>query len=64
MRVLTDEDWLLVARNRQTDSEEDVRQALAAVRTAAKDRFVASLTEAIGRFNAAGTPDQTVRRGP
>jgi hypothetical protein len=60
MRVLTDDDWLLVARRSKLNSEEDVRQALAAIRTAAKDRFVASLTEAIRRFIAAATPDQSV----
>ncbi len=60
LRLLTDDDWLLVARRNKLDSGEDVRRALAAVRTAAKNRFVASLTEAIQRFNAAATPDQTV----
>lgn len=67
MRVLTDDDWLFATRNRQMDSEEDIRRALAAVRTAAKDRFVAALAEAIKRFNTGATPDQTAalpRPGP
>jgi hypothetical protein len=60
MRLLTDDDWLLIARQNRLDSEDSVRQALAAIRAAAKDRFVVTLNGAVRRYIAAAPADQTV----
>lgn len=50
LQLLTDDDWLRVASRVQFDSAEHVRQALAMVRTAAKDKFQRLLGAALTRY--------------
>lgn len=49
-RLLTDEDWLTVARAAAFATDEQRRQALAALRTAAKRRFATQLSTALRKF--------------
>lgn len=52
-RLLTDEDWLTVARSAAFASDEQRRQALAALRSAAKRRFAGQLGSALRKFQTA-----------
>ena len=50
LQLLLDEDWLRVARDAAFDTEPERRKALAALRTAAKSRFIARLSTAARAF--------------
>lgn len=50
LRLLTDEDWLKVARQSSFETDEQRRQALADLRTAAKRKFSAQLSTALSKF--------------
>ncbi len=50
MQFLTEEDWLRVAKDIQFDSDETTRHALAALRTAAAEKFTPQLTAALRNF--------------
>lgn len=52
MRLLTDADWLRVAKRSNLDTTEGAREALAAIRTAAAEKFVQQLSAAVRRFAA------------
>ena len=56
MQFLTEEDWLRVAKDIQFDSDEETRRALAALRTAATERFKPRLMSALRSF--AKTPPE------
>lgn len=53
LKLLTDEDWLRVAQTAAFATDEQRRQALAALRTAAKRHFAALLSTALREFKAA-----------
>jgi hypothetical protein len=53
MQLLTDDDWLRAAKQAELDSDATVRQGLAAVRTAAKAKFVRMMAQALGKFTKA-----------
>lgn len=50
MGLLTDDDWLQVARQASFDTDDQRRQAFARLRTAAKRKFVAQLSAALPKF--------------
>jgi hypothetical protein len=53
MRLLTDADWALLSQSVSLDSDEDMRRALAAVRTAAKTKFAGILSHALYGYEQA-----------
>jgi hypothetical protein len=53
MQFLTDDDWLRAAKQAGLDSHATVRQGLAAVRNAAKAKFVRMMAQALGKFTKA-----------
>ncbi len=53
MGLLTDDDWLQVARQASFDTDDQRRQAFASLRTAAKRKFVAQLSAALPKFTKA-----------
>jgi len=61
MRLLTDEDWLRVAKQSQLDTDESLRKAFAGVRMAAKIRFANQLSPAMRKYvDAAGSAPPTI----
>ena len=50
LALLTDDDWLRVARQAEFDTEEHVRRALALARNAAKDKFEGQIAGALTRY--------------
>lgn len=50
MQLLTDEDWLQVARVAAFETEHDRRKAYAALRAASKSRFALQLSAALSKF--------------
>ena len=50
MQLLTDDDWLRVAKQAELDSDTAVRKALAAVRDAAKAKLVGMMAQALIKF--------------
>jgi hypothetical protein len=55
MQLLTDDDWLRVAKQAELDSDMTMRKALAAVRDAAKSRFARMMAQALGKFTKAAS---------
>jgi hypothetical protein len=53
MKLLTDDDWLRIAQTAAFATDEQRRQALAALRTAAKKHFTALLSAALRQFKTA-----------
>jgi hypothetical protein len=53
LELLLDEDWLRIARDAGFETDTQQRRALAALREAAKSRFVARLVPAVKKFTAA-----------
>lgn len=62
MRLLTDNDWLYIGKWIELDGEENIRKAMASVRSTAKKRFVSSLAGALQKYaGAAGNePPATI----
>jgi hypothetical protein len=50
MQLLTDDDWLRVAKQAELDSDMTMRKALATVRDAAKAKLVRMMAQALGKF--------------
>lgn len=53
LRLLTDREWLRIAKDAQFDTEEHTRQSLAALRSAAKEQFIGKLSSALRKYLAA-----------
>lgn len=53
MGLLTDDDWLQIARQASFDTDDQRRQAFAGLRTAAKRKFVTQLSAALAKFTKA-----------
>jgi hypothetical protein len=53
MQFLTDKDWAAVARDADLSTDDGVRQAMSALRSAAKDNFLNAMRDAIKKYTAA-----------
>ena len=53
MEFLTDKDWAAATRDANLDSDDGVRQAMSALRSAAKDNFFNAMRDAIKKYAAA-----------
>lgn len=58
MKLLTDDDWMRVAQHAAFETDDQRRAALAALRTTAKDKFIARLSAAAQKWTLASGVDQ------
>ncbi len=58
MQFLTDEDWLRSAKTAQLESDDDIRRAMAQVRTAASAHFISAIATAVRNYGATNKTDK------
>jgi RNA polymerase sigma factor (sigma-70 family) len=55
LEFLTDKDWAAATRDAELETEDGVRQAMSALRSAAKDNFLRAMRDAIKKYIAAAS---------